>query len=716
MPRFLRVAIAAIVTSSLIIITAPGAGAQQRVTGWKDELPIRQPWLRDHLPDDALMYLRVPHLFGLLTMPKGNALDPALRSEANVRNVMKIRQGIVDNVIMHVPAFADLRLRVVEETLRSPVEVAVFIAPAPAMLAAMNLDLSSRREFEDMIEAFGLETPGFGLAAPLDADGIGMLTGTPVPVFVQFDEGTGRLLVLGGPAVTAESFAATLALFDRGEPHRMRTMEARVDESGQGLFYWIDAEQALPAMKMFMEPDRFAELTDLGLDKVSAAALGFGVANGKSRFSVLADLPSDSDRGFLPRSRNQLSARVVGRPDGLILVSIPGPDEFTRLEALALEAADDDEKTSWAEFKSNVTDIAGMPLEDMLRSIGPDLAFVFDDAGDYAALRVRDTRLWERLVDNLSEAAGSEPESRRIAGNTYYHISTPNEFGLLEEEQIEELGWGAVLMRRQRDHLYWTRDGDTLYMASSPQVLIDRAAMRPRTELGDWLRDTQRIDASESILAMTGTTRKLPRRMYGMYIEVLQLLADIAAVDIDVWSMPTPRQLGLPEEGAVSFTLSFGDPTLAMELSFENNPAELLGGGGGSIVMAGVLAAIAIPAYQDYTVRANVSAGLVQANAMKQSVSEFYRANGRFPDAEEAQAMSIYVDSEVVESVTVEPNTGRIVVEFVAGTIPDGGQLILVPFGQADGAVSWRCEGTIVNKHLPQACRDPGVGPGDEVL
>ena len=71
---------------------------------WQDELPIRDPWLRDQLPDDVLMYMRVPSLFGLFATPKGNVLDTALRSRTNVENVQKIRTGIADNVLAMMPA------------------------------------------------------------------------------------------------------------------------------------------------------------------------------------------------------------------------------------------------------------------------------------------------------------------------------------------------------------------------------------------------------------------------------------------------------------------------------------------------------------------------------------------------------------------------------------------------------------------------------------
>ena len=693
----------------ILLASSNDSEAQRRAAS--DELPIASPWLREHLPDDALVYARIPHVFGLFATPKGNVLDDALRSETNVANVRAVREAINDNVLMHIPMYADLRLRVMEQFLRSPIEVAVFMAPAPSVALVMHLDIYSHARFEEIIDVIAMDTPGFGLAAPLGDDGRGQLAGTPVPALLQFDADSGRLVVNAGPAVSQPSFDTMLEGMQRDDEHRMRAMERRIDESGQGAFLWLDAAQALPAMQMMMPPDQYAQLTELGLDQTDAAGIGWGVANGKGRLAVVADLAANAERGFIPRIRNQLDARVVGQPDGLILLSIPSPAEFSRMEALVLSGADAEAAGEWADVKEQVREYAGMSLEDALGSIGPDALIVFDEAGEYMALRLRDPGRWERLVDNLSEQAGQRPDERRIGRDTYYHLSVPSQFGLLNDEQAEELGWLAVLLQRQREHFYWTRDDNYLYLSSTPQVLIDRASMRARTDVGAWLAETQAIDARDAMLSFSGTTRKLPRRLYEAYIEILQVLADVSEAEIDVWSMPTPRQLDLPEKGTIGFTLSLGDPTLMMELTFENNPFELLGGMG-SAATVGILAAIAIPAYQDYTVRAKVAEGLAAAAAPKLGVTEYYLEHGAFPPAAEAQRLSaIAPDSAVVEAVRVEADTGRIIVTFLPGEIPDGNELVLTPIANPDGTLAWECTGTMADKHKPPACRGGGTDP-----
>ena len=113
---------------------------------WEDELPIRDPWLRDRMPDDVLLYLRLPNLFGLLATPKGNVLDTALRSRTNVENVQKIRAGLADNLLPLMPVVAS-QITLFERYVSSPVEIAGTFLPAPSALVAVTLSVESDCRF-----------------------------------------------------------------------------------------------------------------------------------------------------------------------------------------------------------------------------------------------------------------------------------------------------------------------------------------------------------------------------------------------------------------------------------------------------------------------------------------------------------------------------------------------------------------------------------------
>lgn len=696
--RSVRVIVTLLAVSSL---WAPPLAAEPSAEPWRDELPVHAPWLRDSLPDDALVYLRVPEFFGFFSMPKGSMLDDALRSRANVENVRRLREGFIANVVDLIPAYAEPVARQLQEHLHSPIEAAVFMLPAPSGMTAMTLDVDSVEEFSNILFAAGFDGVERGLVEPLDERGVGEVFGMPIPMFLRFEAETGRLLIHSGPAVTAESFDALLDELDSAGTHRMREMEARIDESGQGIFAWIDAQQALPAMRLTMQPEDYEVLADGGLESFSSVAFGWGVANGKGRLSYVANLIEGEDRGYLPFVETDLRLRSVGEPDALFMLTLPSTDEFSRLEARFLETAEPQDRAGWLDAKDTVQRAAGFTVEELFDAVGPEMVAVFDGAGDYLAISLRDRRLWERIVDGLNELPDVDVESRRIDGETYHHMRIAEE--LPSDIDAGEVSPWIVFLSRMHDHFYWTSDGDYLYVASIPQVLIDRNALRPRTEVADWLEDRQRIDVGNAAFSITGTSRKLPRRYYGLYLELLELLSDLSVANVDLWAMPTPRQLNLPEYGSIALTVSLGDPMIAVELTFENNPGELLGGFGG-IAIAGVVAAIAIPAYEDYTTRAQVSEGLALSAPLKAEISEFHQQYGRFPDS--AEAMSLYSPAaKYTMSIIVEPDTGVLIVTYDE-EVASGGQVFLTPELSSTGSLVWNCGGTFEEKHMPAACRE----------
>jgi type IV pilus assembly protein PilA len=128
------------------------------------------------------------------------------------------------------------------------------------------------------------------------------------------------------------------------------------------------------------------------------------------------------------------------------------------------------------------------------------------------------------------------------------------------------------------------------------------------------------------------------------------------------------------------------------------------------VAIIGILAAIAIPAYQDYTIRAQVSEGLNLAAGAKAAVSEYTMDRGNFPSDNVTAGLSAAADinGSYVTSVTV--GAGGVVTVQYGGSKPAHailapGQLTLTPNTNA-GSVEWTCAGVgIAAKHLPAACR-----------
>jgi type IV pilus assembly protein PilA len=133
------------------------------------------------------------------------------------------------------------------------------------------------------------------------------------------------------------------------------------------------------------------------------------------------------------------------------------------------------------------------------------------------------------------------------------------------------------------------------------------------------------------------------------------------------------------------------------------------------VAIIGILAAIAIPAYQDYTIRAQVSEGLSLSSGSKAAVAEFFQDSGSWPTNNALaglEAVPANINGKYVSSVTVSGTAalGTITVAFNgpdANSAITSAQLILEADGSGGGSIVWDCRaGTnMLAKWLPAACR-----------
>lgn len=124
------------------------------------------------------------------------------------------------------------------------------------------------------------------------------------------------------------------------------------------------------------------------------------------------------------------------------------------------------------------------------------------------------------------------------------------------------------------------------------------------------------------------------------------------------------------------------------------------------VAIIGILAAVALPAYQDYTVRAKVSEVVLAASGMRTDVSEAYQTYDHMPASTSIGVItqnSKYVttvtyarESATVGTITaVSQNTGA----------TGGGNIVLRGTGNDFGVVQWVCGGTILPKYRPASCK-----------
>ncbi|HGO8019166.1 TPA: pilin [Neisseria meningitidis] len=147
------------------------------------------------------------------------------------------------------------------------------------------------------------------------------------------------------------------------------------------------------------------------------------------------------------------------------------------------------------------------------------------------------------------------------------------------------------------------------------------------------------------------------------------------------------------------------------------------------IAIVGILAAVALPAYQDYTARAQVSEAILLAEGQKSAVTEYYLNHGEWPanNSSAGVASSSTIKGKYVKSVEVK--NGVVTATMLSTGVNNEikGKKLSLWAKRQDGSVKWFCgqpvtrdkakddavtaatgKGTanINTKHLPSTCRD----------
>jgi type IV pilus assembly protein PilA len=128
------------------------------------------------------------------------------------------------------------------------------------------------------------------------------------------------------------------------------------------------------------------------------------------------------------------------------------------------------------------------------------------------------------------------------------------------------------------------------------------------------------------------------------------------------------------------------------------------------VAIIAILAAIAIPAYQNYLIRAQVSEGMTVAGGAETAVAEYYSNYGTLPGSNVSAgvAAASSISGKYVTSTTVAAN-GLITALFSSAAPTNkniwGKKLILSPV-TAGGSVAWTCtQSDVPPTYLPSSCR-----------
>ena len=122
------------------------------------------------------------------------------------------------------------------------------------------------------------------------------------------------------------------------------------------------------------------------------------------------------------------------------------------------------------------------------------------------------------------------------------------------------------------------------------------------------------------------------------------------------------------------------------------------------VAIIGILAAVALPAYQDYTVRARVSELILAGSGFKTSIAEAVQSvgTGNISDASpQISQLTVAAVGKVVGG-TVNPVTGKITISGDSTT--QNAVVNMTPTAQTGGALTWVCSGSPA-RFMPASCR-----------
>ncbi len=121
------------------------------------------------------------------------------------------------------------------------------------------------------------------------------------------------------------------------------------------------------------------------------------------------------------------------------------------------------------------------------------------------------------------------------------------------------------------------------------------------------------------------------------------------------------------------------------------------------IAIIGILAAVALPAYQDYTVRAKASEMILAASTAKNLISEYVIVQGTIPTA---SALSVQnITTGMVRSLTWDGTDIVIEGNSTALGTDDEVVLLLTPATNASGGVTWDCSAEAGTRYMPGSCQ-----------
>ncbi|HEX6550957.1 MAG TPA: pilin, partial [Gammaproteobacteria bacterium] len=123
------------------------------------------------------------------------------------------------------------------------------------------------------------------------------------------------------------------------------------------------------------------------------------------------------------------------------------------------------------------------------------------------------------------------------------------------------------------------------------------------------------------------------------------------------------------------------------------------------VPIGGILAAIAIPAYQDYVTRAQLIQSVSMIQSLEAQTANYHQVNGKWPASLQDIGTPQPADKGIIEAIDFD-NDGTIHASFRGSVWVRGKSLSMSPVTDANGEMTWNCSTDLPRRFLPLSMRD----------
>ncbi|MCJ8297882.1 MAG: pilin [Pseudomonadales bacterium] len=694
-----------VLLSSTLTVTLATAKTTNIVADTEISQITKNPWLREKLPKNTLLYARIPSIWSAISY-KDDSFKFALGNK-NFTQTINLIQEASSEWIAKADAGIKPFLALLAGQLNGPIEIAVVANGAmPGLMITASLNYTDTRQLQLLIDSL-IKSKLIKAEIEKMQQGSGLLLTDLGATPYRWDNEKKRLnilVALGGAKLSALDSAFNALTANIDSP--MLANELQMDSSKQGLYLWFNNEAAFPIYQGMTPEPIMRQMQIYGVPQMKSLALSWGVRDNKGRIKLQLEAENSGlIRRMLPVNNNKLNIMTAGEPNLTALLALPSVENYNSIEQVLMQVASN--SSSYKQFKAAMFDQLGFTVEDILAAVGPEMVGISDQSGEYFALRIRDSEGIAAIIDQLVQLPGVLKKQHKINGRETTYLKLPSMFNDLNTADMPELPYFITdMLTKVSTHLYWQIEGDYLIMADLPQVLQDRQMLLTEQTLEQWLNNTQHQNLKHSTLAISGSIDNAPRRLYYAYLNALQALADVTGAQIDTFSLPSAQQLSLSKQGTLGLQIDSAEQHMAIELTFESTPADILLSGQGMTTVAGIgiLAAVALPAYQDYMLRANTTRALFEASELKQQIAEFHFNEDRYPNNQELQQMDLAPYHSDDYSIDLQADSGVILILFPAAGFSRVQRIQLTPTSSAQ-QLSWDCRSDLALSIRPQMCR-----------